>query len=317
MGYADLDGDGAPGTWTAVACGLGAGLSSAATDCDDSDAAVVPVSAADRDGDGVSEADDCDACEAAVGGRSWIRTAMATWGAETDWLCPAEAPLAIPGDCDDAQADVSPAATERCDAADTDEDCDGLADDTSADLATPSTFYADADGDGFGDPAAPLRACDLPEGAALDAGDCDDSRAAVSPAAVEVCDAADTDENCDGEADDARAEAATMGTFYANADGDGLGDPSAPMLACDLPAGAAAIALDCDDTDPSAEGAQEPDCEGGDADAVSGAGGSTTCASAHPSAGGLLGPVALTLALGRRRVGSTPVRGDGRGRLPS
>ena len=54
------------------------------------------------------------------------------------------------------------------DAADTDEDCDGGADDadTSTDPATRSTFYADADGDTYGDAAVALRSCAMPAGRA-------------------------------------------------------------------------------------------------------------------------------------------------------
>ncbi len=53
------------------------------------------------------------------------------------------------GDCDDANGDIHPDATEVCDDADTDEDCDGLADDAddSVDLAGGVDWYADADAD--------------------------------------------------------------------------------------------------------------------------------------------------------------------------
>jgi hypothetical protein len=106
-----------------------------------------------------------------------------------------------PTDCDDLRADIHPAATELCDALDTDEDCDGLADDAddTADATTASTWYADLDGDGFGDPAAPLLACDLPAAAAAGASDCDDSDGAVFPGATEVCNG--VDDNCDSTLD--------------------------------------------------------------------------------------------------------------------
>jgi len=61
------------------------------------------------------------------------------------------------------------------------------------------TYYADADGDGFGDPASELSACDQPSGYAVQAGDCDDDDARTYPGAPELCDAADND--CDGQAD--------------------------------------------------------------------------------------------------------------------
>ena len=89
----------------------------------------------------------------------------------------------------------SPVATEVCDGADVDEDCDGAADDADdADPSTMSTYWLDADGDGYGSDAAPsVSGCDLPAGYAAVAGDCDDVDAAINPAATEVCDGRPSD----------------------------------------------------------------------------------------------------------------------------
>ena len=56
-------------------------------------------------------------------------------------------------DCDDEDGDRSPAETEVCDEADLDEDCNALSDDfdPGTDPESMSTWYVDADGDGFGD----------------------------------------------------------------------------------------------------------------------------------------------------------------------
>ncbi|MBU0606397.1 MAG: putative metal-binding motif-containing protein, partial [Armatimonadetes bacterium] len=81
-------------------------------------------------------------------------------------------------DCDDGDATVYPDAPELCNGVD--DDCDGEVDE---DAASASTWYADLDGDGFGDPASTALACAVPEGFVADGTDCDDGDAAVNPAA--------------------------------------------------------------------------------------------------------------------------------------
>ncbi|HCH61379.1 MAG: hypothetical protein CL927_11025, partial [Deltaproteobacteria bacterium] len=102
-------------------------------------------------------------------------------------------------DCNDAESAINPAATEICDAADTDEDCDGLADDAdpSVDTATGSPWYPDEDDDGYGtDDSTGDLFCDDPgTGYDATADDCDDNDASVNPGATEVCN--DTDDDCD------------------------------------------------------------------------------------------------------------------------
>ncbi len=96
------------------------------------------------------------------------------------------------GDCDDAVASASPAAPDLCNGRD--DDCDG-----SVDEGVTTRFHRDADGDGFGDAAMPVEACARPAGHVVDSTDCDDTRGAVSPAALELCDGRDND--CDGGVD--------------------------------------------------------------------------------------------------------------------
>jgi hypothetical protein len=61
------------------------------------------------------------------------------------------------------------------------------------------TYYADADGDSFGDPANSQVDCSQPTGYVLDSTDCDDASASIYPGATEICDGIDND--CDGTID--------------------------------------------------------------------------------------------------------------------
>lgn len=114
-----------------------------------------------------------------------------------------------------------------------------------------SSWYADLDGDGYGDPASVERACEAPVGLIADSSDCDDTNAAIHPAAAESCDAADADEDCDGLADDADESVDPSGltTYYLDADSDGDGDAAISVQLCELRAGYSTSAGDCDDAD--------------------------------------------------------------------
>lgn len=70
-------------------------------------------------------------------------------------------------------------------------------------------WYADADGDGYGDPVATAVACDVPAGYTADNTDCNDADAAVNPAAVEVC-GNGIDDNCDGVVEEGITATATI-----------------------------------------------------------------------------------------------------------
>ncbi|MDP2308507.1 MAG: MopE-related protein [Pseudomonadota bacterium] len=146
-------------------------------------------------------------------------------------------------DCDDALAAISPAATEVCDTADTEEDCDGLADDADSGADGKSTFYVDADADGYGSATTGLY-CDLPSGYVADTTDCDDAATTIHPAAAELPgDAVDRD--CDG-----------TESCYVDGDDDGARTAfvvASPDAACTAHGEALAAAdLDCDDSDATA-----------------------------------------------------------------
>ncbi len=98
-------------------------------------------------------------------------------------------------DCDDDDPLVHPDADETCNGKD--DNCDGLVDDADPDVVDQGTFYADTDGDGYGDPTVVVLACEAPDGYVSDDSDCLDSNPEVRPGAEEICgDGLDND--CDG-----------------------------------------------------------------------------------------------------------------------
>jgi len=99
-------------------------------------------------------------------------------------------------DCDDTDPSVNPGATEVCN--EVDDDCDGGADDADPDgvPGDAATWYADADGDGYGDAATTAVSCQEPTDHVVDATDCDDGDSDIFPGAEERCDGLDDD--CDG-----------------------------------------------------------------------------------------------------------------------
>ncbi|MFN7142841.1 MAG: MopE-related protein, partial [Myxococcota bacterium] len=143
-------------------------------------------------------------------------------------------------DCDDRESMVYPGADEQCDGLDN--DCDRVVDE---DLTT--TFYRDADGDGYGDEGWAVEECTSPgEGWVGSGGDCDDSEPFAWTGATELCDSVDND--CNGTVDDGLST-----RWYPDADGDGYGDESAAMDSCvDPGAGYLSTGGDCDDGEPRA-----------------------------------------------------------------
>jgi hypothetical protein len=157
------------------------------------------------------------------------------------------------GDCNDNDAAVHPGATEVCNGID--DDCDGQVDE-----GVKLRFYRDADGDGYGDPAAMTEACEAPVGYVAAAGECNDTNAAIHPGAPEVCNG--IDDNCNGEID----EGVTKTTFYRDADGDGYGNATVTTEACEAPSGYVATAGDCNDNDAAVHPGATEMCNGIDDD---------------------------------------------------
>jgi len=184
-------------------------------DCDDDNAAVNPDAAEVCDGldnncDGEADNDAADVATFYKDGDG------DGYGDSSDTTAACEAPSGYASDstdCNDALATTNPGADEVCDGVDN--NCDGEADNDAVDV---TTWYADADGDLFGDPSDAIDSCVTLEGRVTDGTDCNDGDDTAYPGADPGCDG--TDHDCDGTIDN-------------DADGDGFSDASCGGLDCD------------------------------------------------------------------------------------
>jgi len=150
-------------------------------------------------------------------------------------------------DCDDTDDDTYPGADEYCDGHD--DDCDGEVDeDASVDV---STWYADTDGDGYGDATSSDIDCYVPTGYVADNTDCDDDDANDYPGATETGGNED-DEDCDG------AE-----ICYHDDDDDGYLDSSGDTIA--------SADVDCTDAFEGTDSTLTTDCDDSSASVYPGA----------------------------------------------
>jgi hypothetical protein len=159
-----------------------------------------------------------------------------------------EGDTAPPADTHDPCHDVE----EICN--DLDDNCNGVVDD-----GLRTGFYADEDGDGFGDEFFRIEACEAPDGYVRDATDCDDQDPSRYPGAVEFCDYKDND--CNRIVDD---DVAT--TMYHDLDHDLFGNPLMPFEACSPLPGLAYDNTDCDDSREGVHPGADEYCDGLDND---------------------------------------------------
>jgi hypothetical protein len=237
-----------------------------ADDCDDTDRRVNP-----------SRTETCnyidDNCDGEVDEGLWVTAWRDADGdgfgddADSRFNCPAVfagggwAP--IPGDCDDSEALVNPAAVETCNHVD--DDCEG-----GVDEGLTVQLRPDADGDGYGAVTGAVTiGCVGDPGFALSFDDCDDTRAIVHPGRQEACDGIDND--CDLAIDEG-----VKTRWRLDADADGYWPPGTPEVEeCVAPPGHRASSLliatnDCDDSSADVHPGRQEMCDGIDNNCVGG-----------------------------------------------
>jgi hypothetical protein len=247
--YRDADGDtyGNPSV-TIQACSVPAGYVANSGDCNDNNAAVHP-----------NATEVCNLIDDNCNGQidegvqlTFYRDADGDGygnSAITTQACTAPAGYVSNNtDCNDGSAAVHPGAVEVCNLID--DNCDGQIDE-----GVKSTFYRDADGDGFGNLAVTTQACTAPTGYVANSTDCNDSNAAVKPTATEVCNG--IDDNCNGQIDEG-----VKTTYFKDADGDTYGNAAISQQACTAPVGYVTNSTDCDDTRASVHPGAIETCNG-------------------------------------------------------
>ncbi|MEC7983936.1 MAG: MopE-related protein, partial [Myxococcota bacterium] len=242
-----------------ISCSQPNGHSSNSDDCDDTNPNINPDADEVCDGkdNNCSGTVDVNPTDAAL----WFEDADGDGFAGSESIRACDQPdgyFVDSTDCDDANAFVNPSAQEICNGID--DDCNDQVDDG----ATAVDWFADADGDGFGNASDTINTCTPPDGYVLEAGDCNDQNAQVNPGAEEICDGKDN--NCDSlvDDDDPTLNNTDGGTFYADTDTDGFGDPSSAISVCFPPSGFVSDNTDCDDNNPSINPGATEVCDGKD-----------------------------------------------------
>lgn len=233
--YQDLDDDeyGSGATVTSTNASCGNQEANATGDCDDNASSSHP-GATEIAADGIDQ--DCnsmEACYADLDQDGFGNPELALIGsADADCTDPGES--AVNSDCDDTSDDAFPGNTE-VNADGIDGNCDGF-----------ELCFRDIDGDTYGSSLTLVpsgepgeNACDINPTFSTIGGDCDDTRAEVSPGGTEIV-GDDFDNDCSGKA-----------SCYTDGDGDQIGN--GVMVSADsdcADSGEARITGDCNDSNP-------------------------------------------------------------------
>ena len=107
---------------------------------------------------------------------------------------------------------------------------------------TSTVYFADADGDLFGDPDVTQSSCVAIAGYVTNGLDCNDDEVLINPSATEECNGLDDD--CNGIFDD---ELPFL-TYFLDGDADDFGNPAVSATACTQPVNYVEDNTDCDDS---------------------------------------------------------------------
>lgn len=125
-----------------------------------------------------------------------------------------------------------------------------------------AVYYADADGDGYGDASVSTTvSCLAPAGYVMNSLDCNDADNTAHPGAAEACN--ELDDDCDGAVDES---CGLTYTYYFDGDGDGYGKPDFPLTTTDNspPPFYSTVSGDCNDGNSATHPGAAEVCDGVD-----------------------------------------------------
>jgi hypothetical protein len=265
----DGDGYGTPGDTKCLCKAQGKYTATQGSDCNDSDKDINP---------GAKEI--CDQkdnnCDKLVDGENSGNCTMYYfdgdgdgYGANNDSRC-----LCAPegkynavktNDCNDSDFNINPGVPEKCNN-NKDDNCNGQVDEAGAVMCT--TYYADKDGDGYGDGSDYKCLCApaMPYIVQQTIFDCNDYDKTIYPNATEKCNQKDDD--CDASVDEEGAQGCAY--YYLDNDGDGWGINNSKCLCGKWGNYTATQITDCNDSDNSIYPTAPEKCDGKDNNCVNG-----------------------------------------------